>query len=356
MFKAEFEVEAITPIFMRGADQRKAEIRASSIKGLMRWWFRALAGNYFGNDVVGLRRAEEYVFGSTNRRSRVVVEVTNIIGEKKRVISKYGNPCTVDRYSPSAQLRYLWFSINLLARKCKFDEYYPNGTKFNLKIKAADQRSFNNALISLWALVSLGSIGFRSRRGAGSLRFCSGDLHEFDNLGLRWEFKNRKELKESIEQAIKCMKVCMRQNTVKIISAPYPILSNRTSVVAIWDAKTGNPIYALNRFQNEYQTFRRRIRKSDRIIFGLPMNLRGRGTNVIRDKINIIKNSRRSSPIIVGVIMINRKLYIRIVKFRTEPYYPNSNLNDLVNWMAIKEFNENKLEDYVVFGSPEVFK
>jgi len=161
MFKAEFELEAITPIFMRGADQTKAEIRAPSIKGLMRWWFRALAGNYFGNDVVNLRKAEEEIFGSTKRRSKVVVEISNVVGKRSSV---------KNRKSPSNQLRYLWFSINLLARKNQFDEYYPEGTKFQLKIKALDERSFKIALASLWALVTLGGIGFRSRRGAGSVR------------------------------------------------------------------------------------------------------------------------------------------------------------------------------------------
>jgi len=40
-----FELKAVTPIFMHGADQGRVEIRAASIKGLMKWWFRALAEN-----------------------------------------------------------------------------------------------------------------------------------------------------------------------------------------------------------------------------------------------------------------------------------------------------------------------
>ena len=78
MYNAEFEIEALTPIFMRGADQREAEIRASSIKGVIRWWFRALAGNYFGDDIKSLREAENYAFGSTSGRSRAVVSITDL--------------------------------------------------------------------------------------------------------------------------------------------------------------------------------------------------------------------------------------------------------------------------------------
>jgi len=186
MFKAEFELEAITPLFMRGADQRQAEIRAPSIKGLMRWWFRALAGNYFGRDIAGLKRFEERFFGGVGSKSRVTIEVTKVEGVKKSLVSESGGRCTINDKSPSSQLRYLWFSINLLAQNCRLKEYYPAGTKFNINIQSLDEKAFRLALASLWALVNLGSIGFRARRGAGCVRFSGGDLQEFDELDLRY--------------------------------------------------------------------------------------------------------------------------------------------------------------------------
>jgi CRISPR-associated protein Cmr1 len=39
-----FHLEFITPCFCGGADPSHAELRASSIRGQMRWWFRALGG------------------------------------------------------------------------------------------------------------------------------------------------------------------------------------------------------------------------------------------------------------------------------------------------------------------------
>ncbi|MET1125027.1 MAG: type III-B CRISPR module RAMP protein Cmr1, partial [Archaeoglobaceae archaeon] len=137
MFEARFKLEAITPIFMRGADQTKAEIRAASIKGLMRWWFRALAGNYFGNDIDGLRRAEEYIFGSTNRRSRVVVEV-----EAPKPSMLHFKPGRIDRGTRVGELRYLWFSIQLLSQKGQFQYYYPPEEKFLLKIRSGSEKEF----------------------------------------------------------------------------------------------------------------------------------------------------------------------------------------------------------------------
>ena len=132
MYEATFELEAITPLFMRGADQRKAEFRSASVKGVMRWWFRALAGNYFGNKVEELRKAECRVFGCAGqetRRSAVVVEVNAERPQKIR-IENFGiklNP-KKQKLVPKSNfqvvlkkkdgelvpfLGYLWFSVKM---------------------------------------------------------------------------------------------------------------------------------------------------------------------------------------------------------------------------------------------------
>ncbi len=250
MFKAEFEVEAITPIFMRGADQRKAEIRASSIKGLMRWWFRALAGNYFGNDVVGLRRAEEYVFGSTNRRSRVVVEVSSKepklmdfecdirYNQRRDELRSYLKIKINDSELPAYLLFPIKMCVDDLAKRCLNDvlkergirnrfrnegqmrailskkgldypnglieefqnvlskevlTYYPAGTKFTVSIKAVDEISFRLALYTLWLISNFGGIGFRWRRGAGSVMAIVKDVDT-----------PIKELEEKVMKVFRC--------------------------------------------------------------------------------------------------------------------------------------------------------
>ena len=220
MYEAKFEVEAITPIFMRGADQSQAEIRASSIKGLMRWWFRALAGNYFGNDIVGLKKVEDYVFGSTGGRSRVVIEIEAPEPCKMKIESDLRYDYRKNRLQPRIKIynipEYLLFSIKMfvdeiakdvledilnelgiknrfkdqkhmetLLRKCgqtldslkkehqrKLEsslKYYPSGKTFILKLVSFDEYAFRLAVASLWLLSNIGGIGFRSRRGAGSV-------------------------------------------------------------------------------------------------------------------------------------------------------------------------------------------
>ncbi|SHO81241.1 CRISPR-associated RAMP Cmr1 [hydrothermal vent metagenome] len=45
MEKIVFECETITPIFMYGADATIPELRPASIKGVMRFWWRAIHGD-----------------------------------------------------------------------------------------------------------------------------------------------------------------------------------------------------------------------------------------------------------------------------------------------------------------------
>ncbi|TAE90912.1 MAG: type III-B CRISPR module RAMP protein Cmr1 [Verrucomicrobia bacterium] len=46
MIISHYQLEIITPCFCAGADQGIAEIRAASIRGQLRWWFRVLGGRH----------------------------------------------------------------------------------------------------------------------------------------------------------------------------------------------------------------------------------------------------------------------------------------------------------------------
>lgn len=355
MYVTNFELEAITPIFMRGADQRNAEIRASSIKGLMRWWFRALAGNYFGNDIAGLRKVENYAFGSTSKKSRVEIRV-NCDQKPRNIVFKFrSNKPIFDRDSHVHELSYLWFSLKLLASKKQIEKYYPAGTNFKVTIKSYDSKTFNLALTSLWALVSLGSIGFRNRRGAGSLKFSGGDLEYLNGLGLKPIFRKIEDLEDSIRCAIDVVGKNLPSKLKKLsilTPASYAILSENTSYVGLWRSHGNMPIELLKDYQSKYEAFRRsRQHSTTRITFGLPIvrsNIRGSLGRVIKD-------ARRASPMFIGVIKVGHENYVRITKFKTDQFYPNDIVNSQANWSILNDFNE-RLGEIDVFGSLEVFK
>ena len=79
----QFDCEVITPMFLAGADTDKPEIRPASIKGMLRFWWRALHGsdpNY--------KKREAEIFGGTGEnegRSKVLLRVK--CGEIKPVKS-----------------------------------------------------------------------------------------------------------------------------------------------------------------------------------------------------------------------------------------------------------------------------
>ena len=343
MYEAKFEVEAITPIFMRGADQSQAEIRSSSIKGLMRWWFRALAGNYFGDRINYLKEKENEIFGSTGCETGITVEVEFPEPE----------PFNFDEFK---DLSYLWFSIKLLKRKGQFEKYYPAGAIFEITLKSINKQAFKTSLVTLWTLISLGSIGFRSRRGAGSVKFVGGDVDKLEDLGLSWRFSSERDLSSSINSAISIIGDTLKlKSLTKLTPQAYPILNPKTAYVGLWNPKTGNPILALKKFQREYQNLRRHINKRERIVFGLPVKLRGKGTKNIRDVIPKLSNSRRSSPVSIGLTYIGRYLYVRIVKFYTHPYHSDSDIDKVTNWSILTHFNRS-LSEKPIFGSLGVFE
>lgn len=81
MHKVTFECETITPMFMAGADGKTPELRPPSIKGAMRFWWRAMNG-HLGLDE--LRKQEAAIFGGTGEnvgKSFFNLRVRNINGK-----------------------------------------------------------------------------------------------------------------------------------------------------------------------------------------------------------------------------------------------------------------------------------
>jgi len=68
-----FECEVVTPMFSAGADGIIPELRATSIKGALRFWWRALNGHL---PLRELSRREGLIFGSTDRRSKVIIYIS----------------------------------------------------------------------------------------------------------------------------------------------------------------------------------------------------------------------------------------------------------------------------------------
>jgi hypothetical protein len=159
-----FHLELITPCFCAGANQAVAEIRAPSIRGQLRWWFRALGGN---------ARDEAFLFGSaageSGTGSRLRITVSGV-----RPPSAWNPP----EYSPNDAQSYVWHYASVsgtTVRGAKGPRWQrqgalPAGTAFEIHLNwlrpAGELKPAFDAAFR--AFVTLGTIGLRSTRGLGA--------------------------------------------------------------------------------------------------------------------------------------------------------------------------------------------
>jgi len=350
MHEAKIRLKAISPLFMRGADQRKAEFRSASVKGVMHWWFRALAGNYLAS-IDELREIEGSFFGSAGgKRSRVIVEARAL--DKPAPIYFRGNRLDRDSWvewwenGKRAGLQYLFFSIKLLARKNQLKEFYKPGSRFEITIKSHDSKAYKAAMASLWSAVALGGFGFRARRGAGSLWF-DGRNEAMEALKLPTALENPDDLKAGIQRAIKLVGNAIGREELPIKPVvDHPTLTENSSAVAVLK-EMKDPKLALKEFQRTYQSFRRGRRPTTRnIVFGLPI-VKGKLGRVRNDA----KKARRASPLLVSVKPFGGSYRVVLVKMRTARFHENSKLDQLADWEALELLDE-RFNESVVFGNP----
>jgi CRISPR-associated protein Cmr1 len=182
------EIEAtyrvVTPCFCGGASQR-AEFRLPSFKGVLRFWWRALAWDRYAGDLHAIRLGENTIFGSAaGGQSRVHMRLA------RRPLSSVlpvGRVLTTDGETVIGEgARYLGYGImhafasgktgvraGELTRECI-------ESPFELTIRLRCRDMSEPQVISLIEAVTaaglLGGIGARSRRGYGSLSLRSIDV------------------------------------------------------------------------------------------------------------------------------------------------------------------------------------
>jgi len=164
--KEEFEVEIVTPLFLAGADKDKSEIRPASIKGAIRFWWRALYGHKFAS-IKEMAKKEDEIFGSTDRKSSffIMVDKENLKKSKS-----------------SEKLHESGFHIlNFLAygyddNNGKIREFIKENSKFNIILNFYNNSYKKEVLNSFYALIKFGSLGAKARNGFGSLNIINKEV------------------------------------------------------------------------------------------------------------------------------------------------------------------------------------
>jgi len=229
-------LETITPLFLYGANSRAApELRSPPFRGLMRYWFRALAGGVVGDRALNIiHEKESSVFGSADDR----------YGQSS-VWVRLSTPKFINKKHP------------LLPHKnrARFSAI-PPGTAFTLTITLKPEADINKLEMAIWSLLvglTLGGIGKRSRRGFGSLRIQTVNekpdgledsllqqLSEAEQLAA-----NGKELAQRIGDLItaarKAFGIFLDNPTPMFNDPPLFSILRPDTHIAVWTRKDGLP-------------------------------------------------------------------------------------------------------------------
>jgi len=308
-----FNLRALTPVFIAGADQTSAELRAPTFRGLMRYWQRALVGGLAGTDATGLqkvRQTEKDLFGATDTGSAVSIRVragTNEAREfTERVSVRVGNTWQATGKG------YLLWSMARSGRPEKGNVkparwYFPPGTTFQVTLSthSGENTKLKQAVATFWLLTHLGGIGSRSRRAAGSLAAQPEKSGSTD-----FPFQTPASaavLKQQIEQGIVLARDLYSREERRIREAQFDILA--PGFCRIWILQDEQPWpnaeIAMQKLGERLQDYRSRVPIGSRKVFGLPL------MPIIRDK-------RRASPLLLRVAELQGNRYVGIaVLFKT---------------------------------------
>jgi len=348
-----FDLETVTPLFLSGANQQEAELRPPAFRGVLRYWFRAIAASLTNFEEV--RKWENRIFGSTDGSGSIIIRV-----QTKKPVSN----CVLTRDNNFPGLVYLFFSMHGDGKRGARG-YFPPGSKFKLVLQTrldrdTDIQCLHLALGAMWMLINLGGIGSRSNRGAGNLKVINEPKSDYCSLNFKLSASNIEKLASEISAAIQRIKQLYRDilNNGKssfVSPTPFEILSYQTSSAYLWQSNNLNNNDSwnllLNEFGQKFLRFRRRYKDAikydykevkdwlknggkskpttiKRAAFGLPIQFRftslsGRKAYVVATG-NI---NRISSPLHIGVIELSdKKVALLIVNFQTQLLPANQSL------------------------------
>lgn len=208
MIRQSYTIDIITPCFCSGAEPEKAaEIRAPSIRGQLRWWFRVLGG-FKSLAQMSLREQEALVFGSTagddGNAGKLAVRV---LAQDLKLAVKDGQELGHRNFSDAA---YLTFPIQSREKGGQKTEHKARGVilsgTFTMDFLFRGSIALAADLRALAVIFSeLGSLGFRGRRAMGALALSTLSISLQDAL---------KAFQTPDHVSIKCLAPCAETKVI----------------------------------------------------------------------------------------------------------------------------------------------
>ena len=289
------DYEVLTPLFLGDADQTQVELRPPTLKGLLRFWYRAADPKH--------AKQEAELFGGTEDSGqapfllRVRVEKSTKWEWNSDLIARYDEGR--GRQTRNG-LRYLGYPFDPRLQSGDKRIALGPGSRFRMDIvfhrKAEPEQRQNQrraVLTAAWLLGHLGGAGSRSRRGFGSLALQGWDglrPEEQEALPLLAEATDADAWRRGYERARRTLRDWFGDFDAGA-RPPNPHLGNRTRLW-IEPSSDKDPLRLLNAMGRRLQDFRvrrapdyqrvkdhlsggpRLSRTPERAAFGLPLTFR----------------------------------------------------------------------------------
>lgn len=175
IFYENLKLTFITPCVCAGADQNKPEVRASSIRGQLRWWFRVLGGT---------KEQEADVFGGvgeSTKSSKIIIRIENQQDHGLKETKVWTREALPTGYS---------FMLTILQRS---------------EINETNLKKLKNALD---AFLHLGAIGSHATRGYGcfTAENLTGEIASLNSIEFPLDFFLKKISVENFNSGNECRK------------------------------------------------------------------------------------------------------------------------------------------------------
>lgn len=333
MLKARFCI--VTPMFLGDADQKASSIRPPSLKGALRFWWRALNWSGFLKQadqkqidaLHAMRKEEARLFGTAaadNAGGQGVFLLTVV----KEQIGDVQQPFGSDQFA----IRYL-LGMGLTNEEKLRNALKPQGTfrvelLFRPKTSASDQKSVADAL---YAFGLLGALGSRARHGMGSVSLIC------------WEGKETRTVPKTEEEYKKAIQTLLGPETEQANALPpFTAFSQNSEVWISAKGKSSDGLLTkVGEQQMLYRSYGRnnrvlnqqaernfaddhdlimdatngqRIQKAPRrVVFGLPHNYRfSNGAQAAVNYAPKDQDARRSSPLLLHIHKLADEQFVAV--------------------------------------------
>jgi len=146
-------------------------IRGSSIRGHLRFWWRAIRGNSNGSSLAAMRTRENEIWGSTESPSQVKISVQVTKPGSKFQPTNFKNESIQDVGAMNSKDAYVTFPLRL-SKEDKINNKPPatlkENVEFELELEYPDSLK-KEVEAALWAWQTFGGVGARTRRGMGAI-------------------------------------------------------------------------------------------------------------------------------------------------------------------------------------------